>query len=82
LNGVLHDHHLYLLVVPVADRNHARALRNSLSRERILQQALTLVDELGPNGLSTRALGRRLGLDSTAPSTGTSAAAATVPLHA
>jgi TetR/AcrR family transcriptional regulator, tetracycline repressor protein len=52
--------------VPAADGNHGKAPRNSLSDERILQEALALVDELGLEGLSTRALGRRLGVDSTA----------------
>jgi TetR/AcrR family tetracycline transcriptional repressor len=52
--------------VPAADGNHERAPRNSLSDERILQEALALVDELGLEGLTTRALGRRLGVDSTA----------------
>jgi TetR/AcrR family tetracycline transcriptional repressor len=52
--------------VPAADGNHSKAPRNSLSDERILQEALTLVDELGLEGLTTRALGRRLGVDSTA----------------
>jgi TetR/AcrR family tetracycline transcriptional repressor len=52
--------------VPAADSNHRRVPRNSLSDERILQEALALVDELGLEGLTTRALGRRLGVDSTA----------------
>jgi TetR/AcrR family transcriptional regulator, tetracycline repressor protein len=52
--------------VSAADGNHSRARRNSLSDERILQEALTLVDESGLQGLTTRALGRRLGVDSTA----------------
>jgi TetR/AcrR family transcriptional regulator, tetracycline repressor protein len=52
--------------VPAADGNHGRAVRNSLSDERILQEALALVDEAGLEGLTTRALGRRLGADSTA----------------
>jgi TetR/AcrR family tetracycline transcriptional repressor len=52
--------------VPAADGNHGRAVRNSLSDERILQEALALVDEAGLEGLTTRALGRRLGVDSTA----------------
>jgi TetR/AcrR family tetracycline transcriptional repressor len=52
--------------VPAADGDHGRASRNRLSDERILQEALTLVDESGLQGLTTRALGRRLGVDSTA----------------
>ena len=52
--------------MPAADANHERAPRNSLSDERILQEALALVDELSLEGLTTRALGRRLGVDSTA----------------
>ena len=52
--------------MPAADDNHGKAPRNSLSDERILQEALALVDELGLEGLTTRALGRRLGVDSTA----------------
>jgi TetR/AcrR family transcriptional regulator, tetracycline repressor protein len=52
--------------VPAADGNHARAPRNSLSDERILTEALALVDEAGLEGLTTRALGNRLGVDSTA----------------
>ena len=52
--------------VPAADGNHARAPRNSLTDERILTEALALVDEAGLDGLTTRALGRRLGVDSTA----------------
>ncbi len=53
-------------IVRAADGNHGRAPRNSLSDERILQEALALIDELGLEGLTTRALGRRLGVDSTA----------------
>lgn len=49
-----------------ADGNHGRAPRNSLTDERILAEALALVDEAGLEGLTTRALGRRLGVDSTA----------------
>ena len=49
-----------------ADGNHGRGPRNSLSDERILVEALALVDEAGLEGLTTRALGRRLGVDSTA----------------
>jgi TetR/AcrR family transcriptional regulator, tetracycline repressor protein len=52
--------------VPAANGNHGRAPRNSLTDERILQEALALVDEGGLEGLTTRALGNRLGLDSTA----------------
>ena len=52
--------------MPAADGNHGKAPRNSLSDERILQEALALVDELGLEGLTTRALGRRLRVDSTA----------------
>jgi TetR/AcrR family tetracycline transcriptional repressor len=52
--------------VSAADGNHGRVPRNSLSDERILAEALTLVDESGLEGLTTRALGRRLGVDSTA----------------
>jgi TetR/AcrR family transcriptional regulator, tetracycline repressor protein len=49
-----------------ADGNHSRAPRNSLTDRRILQEALALVDETGLEGLTTRALGQRLGVDSTA----------------
>lgn len=49
-----------------ADGNHGRAPRNSLTDERILTEALALVDEAGLEGLTTRALGRRLGVDPTA----------------
>ena len=52
--------------MPPADGNHGRAPRNSLTDERILQEALALVDDAGLEGLTTRALGRRLGVDSTA----------------
>jgi TetR/AcrR family tetracycline transcriptional repressor len=52
--------------VPTADGNHARAPRNSLTEERILTEALALVDEVGLEGLTTRALGRRLSVDPTA----------------
>jgi TetR/AcrR family transcriptional regulator, tetracycline repressor protein len=52
--------------VPAADGDQAKVSRNNLSDERILQEALALVDELGLDGLTTRALGRRLGVDSTA----------------
>lgn len=52
--------------MPAADGDHGKVPRNSLSDERILQEALTLVDEAGLEGLTTRALGRRLGVDSTA----------------
>jgi TetR/AcrR family tetracycline transcriptional repressor len=52
--------------VPAANNNHRRAPRNSLTDQRILHDALALVDELGLNGLTTRALGHRLGVDSTA----------------
>jgi TetR/AcrR family transcriptional regulator, tetracycline repressor protein len=52
--------------VPAANGNHGRAPRNSLTDERILQEALVLVDEAGLEGLTTRALGNRLGVDSTA----------------
>jgi AcrR family transcriptional regulator len=53
-------------MVAAADGNHGRAPRNSLTDERILQEVLALVDEAGLQGLTTRALGRRLGVDSTA----------------
>jgi TetR/AcrR family transcriptional regulator, tetracycline repressor protein len=52
--------------VSAADGNHGRAPRNSLTDQRILQEALALVDEAGLEGLTTRALGHRLGVDSTA----------------
>lgn len=52
--------------MPAADGNHSKAPRHSLTDERILQEALALVDELGLERLTTRALGRRLGVDSTA----------------
>jgi TetR/AcrR family transcriptional regulator, tetracycline repressor protein len=43
-----------------------RTARQGLSGERILQAALDLVDESGLAGLTTRALGNRLGVDATA----------------
>ena len=49
-----------------AGGNHPRAPRNSLTDQRILLEALALVDETGLEGLTTRALGHRLGVDSTA----------------
>ena len=52
--------------MPTANGNHDRAPRNSLTDERILQEALALVDEAGLEGLTTRALGNRLRVDSTA----------------
>jgi AcrR family transcriptional regulator len=52
--------------VPPADGNHGRVSRPSLTTERIFEEALALVDEFGLNGLTTRALGRRLGVDPTA----------------
>jgi TetR/AcrR family transcriptional regulator, tetracycline repressor protein len=52
--------------VSAADGNHPRAPRNSLTDQRILLEALALVDETGLEGLTTRALGHRLGVDSTA----------------
>jgi TetR/AcrR family transcriptional regulator, tetracycline repressor protein len=52
--------------VSAADGNHPRAPRNSLTGQRILAEALALVDEAGLEGLTTRALGQRLGVDSTA----------------
>ncbi len=48
------------------DGDRGKVSRNSLTDERILAEALALVDESGLEGLTTRALGRRLGADSTA----------------
>ncbi len=49
--------------VPGGDRKPSR---HSLSGERILDEALALVDERGLDALTTRALGQRLGVDPTA----------------
>jgi TetR/AcrR family transcriptional regulator, tetracycline repressor protein len=46
--------------------NDAKPSRNSLTEERILDEALALVDERGLEALTTRALGQRLGVDPTA----------------
>jgi TetR/AcrR family transcriptional regulator, tetracycline repressor protein len=43
-----------------------RTLRQSLSEERILNEALALIDVAGLDALTTRALGHRLGVDPTA----------------
>lgn len=43
-----------------------RPLRQGLSDQRILKEALALVDEAGLDALTTRALGHRLGVDATA----------------
>ena len=43
-----------------------KGARPSLSEDHILTEALALVDEAGLDGLTTRALGRRLGVDPTA----------------
>ena len=43
-----------------------RPLRQGLSDEHILREALALVDEAGLDALTTRALGHRLGVDPTA----------------
>ena len=40
-----------------------RGRRTPLSRERILEEALRLVDEEGLRALTMRALGKRLGVD-------------------
>jgi AcrR family transcriptional regulator len=52
--------------MPAAGRDHGRPPRHSLSDERILAEALALVDEAGLDALTTRALGQRLGVDPTA----------------
>jgi TetR/AcrR family tetracycline transcriptional repressor len=43
-----------------------RPLRQGLSDQRILKEALALVDEAGLDAPTTRALGHRLGVDATA----------------
>jgi TetR/AcrR family transcriptional regulator, tetracycline repressor protein len=53
--------------MPAADGGgQGKGPRPDLSQERILTEALSLVDEAGLEGLTTRALGRRLGVDPTA----------------
>jgi TetR/AcrR family transcriptional regulator, tetracycline repressor protein len=52
--------------VPASNGNHGRPPRHSLTDQHILQAALALVDEAGLEGLTTRALGHRLGVDPTA----------------
>jgi TetR/AcrR family transcriptional regulator, tetracycline repressor protein len=52
--------------MPAASDNDSKPSRNSLSEERILDDALALVDERGLEALTTRALGHRLGVDPTA----------------
>lgn len=52
--------------MPAAGRDHGRPPRHSLTDERILAEALALVDEAGLDALTTRALGQRLGVDPTA----------------
>lgn len=52
--------------VAAAGSDAARPLRQSLSDERILTEALALVDAAGLDALTTRALGHRLGVDATA----------------
>jgi TetR/AcrR family transcriptional regulator, tetracycline repressor protein len=52
--------------VAAAGGDQEKGRRPSLSEDRILAEALALVDETGLDGLTTRALGRRLGGDPTA----------------
>jgi AcrR family transcriptional regulator len=52
--------------VPAASDSDSKPPRNSLSEERILDEALALVDERGLEALTTRPLGQRLGVDPTA----------------
>jgi AcrR family transcriptional regulator len=52
--------------VPAASDSDPKPPRNSLSEERILDEALALVDERSLVALTTRALGQRLGVDPTA----------------
>jgi TetR/AcrR family tetracycline transcriptional repressor len=52
--------------MPAAGRDHGRPPRHSLSDQRILDEALALVDQAGLDALTTRALGQRLGVDPTA----------------
>lgn len=52
--------------MPAAGRGHGRPPRHSLSDQRILDEALALVDQAGLDALTTRALGQRLGVDPTA----------------
>jgi TetR/AcrR family transcriptional regulator, tetracycline repressor protein len=52
--------------VPGAGRVNGKPTRHSLTDERILKEALALVDEAGLDALTTRALGQRLGVDPTA----------------
>src|SRR5919108_3233672 len=59
--------HIYVVIsgdISVGD--HARHPRHSLTDQRILAEALALVDEAGLDALTTRALGQRLGVDPTA----------------
>ena len=52
--------------VPAASDKDPKPGRNSLSEERILDEALALIDERSLEALTTRALGHRLGVDPTA----------------
>jgi AcrR family transcriptional regulator len=52
--------------VPAASDKDSKPGRNSLSEERILDEALALIDERSLEALTTRALGHRLGVDPTA----------------
>jgi TetR/AcrR family transcriptional regulator, tetracycline repressor protein len=52
--------------VAAAGGDQEKVLRPNLSEDHILAEALALVDESGLAGLTTRALGRRLGVDPTA----------------
>lgn len=49
-----------------ADGDYGKGRRKSLNPGRIVEEALTLVDQSGLDGLTTRALGRQLGVDPTA----------------
>lgn len=53
-------------MVAAAGGEEEKDPRPSLSEDHILTEALALVDEAGLDGLTTRALGRRLGVDPTA----------------
>ena len=52
--------------MPAVGRVNGKPPRHSLTGERILNEALALVDEAGLDALTTRALGQRLGVDPTA----------------
>jgi AcrR family transcriptional regulator len=53
-------------LVSAGGHSDPKPSRNSLGDERILDEALALVDEWGLEALTTRALGQRLGADPTA----------------